>query len=191
MIRINLLPYREMRRADHRHRFQNLLALAIAASALLLGAGYFLQSHTLDTQLERNQRLDTAIAELTVKLGKIDSLRQQRAALLARKEQAERLQGERTQSVLLFDDLVRFMPEGVYLKDFKQTGNTIALSGYALSGARVSNYMGSLSSSRLFVNPVLIEVKAASLGNLRASEFSLNMSLQQGRQEPAQTGAPQ
>ena len=191
MIRINLLPYREMRRADHRRRFQNLLALAIAASALLLGAGYFLQSHTLDTQLERNQRLDTAIAGLTVKLGKIDSLRQQRSALLARKEQAEKLQGDRTQSVLLFDDLVRYMPERVYLKDFRQTVSSIALSGYALSGARVSSYMGSLTSSRLFINPVLIEVKAASLGNLRASEFSLNMSLQQSRQEPAQTGAPQ
>ncbi|MCL6264409.1 PilN domain-containing protein [Craterilacuibacter sp. RT1T] len=192
MIRINLLPYREMRRADHRRRFQNMLALAIAASALLLAAGYALQSHALDKQLSRNQQLDSAIAELSVKLGKITELRQQRAALLARKDQAAQLQNGRAQAVRLFDDLIRFMPEGVYLKDFKQVGNTITLSGYAQSGARVSNYMGTLSESGLFINPVLIEVKAAALGNLRASEFSLTMALQtQSEQEAPKTGAPQ
>ncbi|NDV13454.1 PilN domain-containing protein [Crenobacter caeni] len=177
MIRINLLPYRELRKAAHRKTFQLYLAGALGLAGALIAGAYLWQGSTLDTQLARNQRLDDAIAMMTARLGKVDNLRAQKAALLARKDMAMRLQEGRVEAVLLFDALVRDLPEGVYLKDFKQTERTVAISGYALSGARVSNYMSQLGNSAVFANPVLIEVKAAPQGNLRTSEFSLTVSL--------------
>lgn len=191
MIRINLLPYRELRKLEHRRRFQNLLALTLAAGVLVLAAGYFVQARALQQQEARNQRLDSAINEMSAKLGKIESLRQQRAALLARKELASQLQNGRLEAVLLFDELIRTLPEGVYLKDFKQSGDNATLTGYALSGARVSNYMGMLAAAETFDDPILIEVKAANQGNLRTSEFSLTVNMRhRNASAPTQEAKP-
>jgi type IV pilus assembly protein PilN len=65
----------------------------------------------------------------------------------------------------------------VYLKTVKQSGNSISLQGYAQSNARVATLMRSLEASPWLRAPNLIEVKAATINNLRVSEFSLSVTL--------------
>lgn len=177
MIRINLLPHREQKKAAHRKRFQTLM---LASLLLAIGLTYLCYMQLEDAkaaQLARNQRLDEEIGKINAKLSNIESLRRKKAELLARKQLVERLQYDRTQAVYIFDELIRLMPEGVFLKDFRQTGNSIALSGFALSSARVSLLMRSLAESNTFADPVLIEVSAANVDKIRANQFSLSVSL--------------
>lgn len=181
MIRINLLPYREMRRAAHRQRFQLLCATALALALLLIGLGYLAIGSAQERQEQRNQRLQAAINDMDLRLTRVEHLRQQRAELLARKHLVETLQYGRIEPVRIFDELQRFIPDGVYLRQFKQSGTRVSLAGFALSGARVSLYMQALSSSTIFTNPTLIEVKSTNDGNLRANDFSLNVGIR--RQE--------
>ena len=98
------------------------------------------------------------------------------AALLARKQVIETLQADRVQSVYLLDELVRQMPEGVFLKSVKQKGSGVSLLGYAQSNARVSTLMRNIESSPWLANPKLIEIRATTLGKMRISEFSLALS---------------
>jgi type IV pilus assembly protein PilN len=99
------------------------------------------------------------------------------SALLARKQVIETLQADRVQSVYLLDEMVRQMPEGVFLRSLKQRGPSVELFGYAQSNARVSTLMRNIESSPWLANPNLIEIKAATLGKMRISEFNMKLSL--------------
>ena len=98
MIRINLLPHRELKKAAHRKRFQNMLAAALLAGLGLSYAGYSWLDSTLSEQQRRNQQLQTAIAKLDKELSNIETLRRQRLDMLTRKELVERLQHSRTEA---------------------------------------------------------------------------------------------
>ena len=177
MIRINLLPHREQKKAAHRKRFQTLMLASLLVAIGLTYLCYLQLEDAKASQLARNQRLDEEIGKINAKLSNIESLRQKKAELLARKQLVERLQYDRTQAVYIFDELIRLMPEGVFLKDFRQTGSNIALSGVALSSARVSLLMRSLAESNTFADPVLIEVSATNVDKIRANQFSLSVTL--------------
>lgn len=177
MIRINLLPHREQKRAA-RQRELAFMAGAISVLALLI---VFMIHTILDAQIEnqgaRNNFLDAEIKKLDDQIAEIKVLKEQTQAMLARKQVVETLQSNRSSAVYLLDQLVRQLPDGVYLKAVKQSGNDISLQGYAQSNARVATLMRSLEASPWLQTPNLIEVKAATINNLRVSEFSLNVKL--------------
>jgi type IV pilus assembly protein PilN len=181
MIRINLLPHREIARAARRRQFNILLGIAVVAGVLTVILGHSVIAARQSTQEARNAYLEQEIAKLDVQIGEIKKIREQTQALLARKQVVETLQSNRTEVVHLFDQMIRLLPEGLYLKSFKQAGNVVTISGYTQSSARVSTLMRNLDSSPFFESATLIEIKAATVNNLRANEFVL--SVKQTRQQ--------
>lgn len=177
MIRINLLPHREQSKEAHRHRFQILLVGAIVTAGLTVASSYLVLDSRIGHQQHRNQYLQDAIAKLDGQIKKIEGLKKERDDLLARKQLVEQLQQGRNEATHIFDQLVRQTPDGVYLRDFKQNGRSFDVAGYALSGARVSNYMRTLAQSTTFNAPALVEVKAAIVNNQRVSEFTLRLGM--------------
>lgn len=173
MIRINLLPHREEKRQARQRRFLSLLAFSFIAAVGVIVVGYTILSAKIDIQNSRNEFLVAENAKLDREIAEIEKLKSEKQALLDRKKVVERLQSNRTESVHVFDQLVRQTPEGVYLKDVRQADDQITLIGYAQSNARVSTFMRNLNDSDTFEQPLLIEVKAANVGNLRLSEFNL------------------
>ena len=121
------------------------------------------------------------IAKLDVQIGEIKKIREQTQALLERKQVVETLQSNRTEVVHLFDEMIRQLPEGLYLKAIKQTGSDIQIQGYTQSSARVSSLMRNLDASPWFENPRLVEIKSATVNNLRANEF--NLTVRQTKQQ--------
>ena len=177
MIRINLLPYREMRRTARLRHFSILLgAVALLATAVVI-LGYVTLEARMFNQQKRNDYLKTEIAKLDKDIDAIKSLKEQTQALLARKQVVETLQTNRAQDVHLLDQLVRQLPEGVYLKSIDQSGSTIHLQGYAQSSARVSTLMRNLDASPWLKGASLVEIKASTVQGLRANEFSLDVQL--------------
>lgn len=175
MIRINLLPHREVRRAARQRQF-NLLLGAVALSGLaIVVLGYVTLETRQKTQLERNEFMKAEIAKLDKDIADIKKLKEQTQSLLSRKQVVETLQTNRSDEVHLLDQLVRVLPEGIYLSGIKQTGSTINLQGYAQSSARVSTLMRNLDGSPWLEAPALIEIKAATVQGLRANAFNLNV----------------
>ena len=177
MIRINLLPYREQLRAERRRQFGFFALFALALGAVVAFFGHMLNAADIDRQEARNRYLDAEIQTLDKQIVEIKSLREQLQALLKRKQIIEALQGSRNEAVMLFNELTRSMPEGVYITSLRQVGPRVTLSGYAQSDPRVAPLMRKLESLPNFTNPRLIEVKAVELNNRRLSQFTLDIDL--------------
>ncbi len=185
MMRINLLPHRQIKRAE-RQRELGLMGLMAAGAAC---AGVFLGWHFLgaqkDSQLERNGRLEKAIASLDKEIADIKDLKDQISNVLERKQIVENLQSNRSQSVVILDELTRQLPEGLYLKSIKQTGNLITLEGVADTNARVATLVRNLSVSNWMESPNLVEIKSITVNNIKQNEFMLNVSLKAQKTEVA------
>ena len=186
MIRINLLPHREEMRKARRQQFGLFAALAAVAGLAVWFVGHTIIAGYIDSQEEKNTFLKQEIAVLDKEISEIKGLREQAEALLSRKQVIESLQTNRTETVQVFNELARQMPEGVFLKTLKQTGSRINLTGYAQSNARVSNLMRNLDASPYLQNAELIEVKASVLNTRRVSEFNLNVTLERQPVESAE-----
>ena len=174
-MRINLLPHREERRQRGRQHFAVLAGLTAALGIAIVGAGYLYVAGLISTQQDRNAFLKSEIAKLDKEIAEIKKLKDEIAALLARKQIIETLQADRAQTVHLLDQLVRQMPEGVYLKSVRQRGLGVNLVGYAQSNARVSTLMRNIESSPWLADPKLVEIKASSVNKKRLSEFNMNL----------------
>jgi len=178
-IRINLLPHRQIRKAKQQRLFA-VLAVAILGAGLALvalGQAYLVEAKA--AQERRNAFLREEIVKLDQQIAEIAQLKDKTNDLLARKQAVESLQSNRDEAVRLFDVLARQLPEGMYLKSVKQSGEVVALSGFAQSSARVSSFMRALEQTELFDEPTLVEVKAAMVGTLRVNEFAMNVKITQ------------
>ena len=156
MIRINLLPHRELARAARRRQFNILLGIAVATGVLVVVVGHSVIAARQSNQEARNAYLEQEIAKLDGQIGEIKKIREQTQALLARKQVVETLQSNRTEVVHLFDQMIRLLPDGLYLKSFKQAGDIVTISGYTQSSARVSTLMRNLDGSPWFESATLV-----------------------------------
>ena len=181
MIRINLLPHRELARASRRRQFTVLLSVAVIAGVVTVILGHAVIAARQSNQDARNAFLTQEIAKLDSQIGEIKKIREQTQALLARKQVVETLQSNRTEVVHLFDQMIRLLPQGLYLKSFKQAGDVVTISGYTQSSARVSTLMRALDDSPWFESASLVEIKSATVNNMRANEFVL--TVKQTRQQ--------
>ena len=188
MIRVNLLPHRALKRKALQRQF-----FVVAAAVALVGAGIWFLVHSMladqiEDQLARNRFLEQKIVELDKQIEEIKKLREQTAQLLARKKVVESLQANRAEAVHLLDELVRQLPDGVYLKAVKQSGQRVAINGYAQSNARVSTLMRNLESSPWLEQASLVEIKTALQNNQRLSEFQLNVNIARQQAPDAKPG---
>jgi type IV pilus assembly protein PilN len=175
--KINLLPHREERRKRARTHFAVLGGMTAVLGLAIVGTVWAFYSQRISAQDDRNKFMKSEIAKLDKEIDEIKEVKDKIAALLARKQVIETLQADRVQTVYLLDELVRQMPEGVFLKSVKQRGPSIELVGYAQSNARVSTLMRNIDSSPWLTSPNLIEIKATTLGKMRVSEFDLKLAM--------------
>ena len=189
MIPINLLPHRAERRKAQQRQF---VAMAGATAAIGIGIavlvhGFFAQR--IDNQNGRNRYLEEQIGQLDKQIDEIKKLKEQTQAMLDCKKVVESLQANRTEAVRLLDQLVRQLPDGLYLKSVKQTNDVVNVIGYATSNARVSTLMRNFEASPWLQDPKLVEIKAVKVGNANVNEFNLNVRVTRAT-EQAQAGAP-
>ncbi len=193
MIRINLLPHREEKRALRQKQFLVMAGLSAAFGLALAGLIWVALDQQLENQKGRNKYLGDEIAKLEKQIDEIHKIREETQALLSKKQVVEGLQSNRSEPVYLLDQMLRQLPEGLYLKSIKQTGTKVNVTGYAQSNARVSAFMRNIQASPYLENPELVEIKAVEINKQRANEFSLNFSIKRAKADekggPAKGGA--
>jgi type IV pilus assembly protein PilN len=173
MPRINLLPWREQERKVRRREFGvAALGAVIAAGVFVLG-GKLLYSSWIEAQNEKNNVLHQEIVKLDAAIADIQDLENRKQRLVARMEIIEKLQRKRPEIVHLFDEIVKTVPEGVYLTGIKQSGNKLEIHGVAQSSTRVSTFMRNIDSSVWMDNPVLLVVESAKDSSTGGSNFTL------------------
>ena len=179
MIRVNLLPHREEKRKARRTQFYAMSGMVVVLAGLIWFFGFLTIGRWIATQDEKNEFLKKEVAVLDKDIAEIKRLKEQTEIMLSRNRVIETLQATRAETVHLFTELARQVPEGVFLKSVKQTGRKVALNGYAQANARVSELMQKLEASPLLERPVLIEIKSATLDRRRLSEFNMTVDITQ------------
>ncbi len=192
MIRINLLPHREEKRQARQKQFLTLAAFAGMVALTIGGLLWFVFNAQVENQQGRNNYLNSEIVKLDKEIEEIRKIREETASLLAKKQVVEGLQSNRSDPVYLLDQLLRQLPEGLYLKSIKQTGVKVNVTGYAQSNARVAAFMRNIEASPYLEAPNLIEIKAVMVNNQRANEFSMDFALKRpkaddGKSSPRKT----
>lgn len=188
MIRVNLLPHREEARKRRQQQFGVLAGISFVIGALVAGAVWLFLDQQVTQQQQNVAYMKGEIAKLDKQIEEIRKIREETASLLAKKQVVEGLQSNRSEPVQLLDQLLRQLPEGVFLKNVKQAGAKVNVSGYAQSNARVSTLMRNLGASPYLENPELVEIKAVpspdKSGN-RVNEFTMNISIKRAQAEAA------
>ncbi len=173
MPRINLLPWREEQRKQRQTQFGIALVASVLLGGLVIWLGNIMYQGRIDHQQARNTRLEQEIAELNKAIEEIDGLERQKERLLARMEIIEQLQRSRPEIVHLFDEIVRTLPEGVYLTGIKQTGQEVEISGTAQSSTRVSAFMRNIDASEWLEDPDLDRIRTVEVGQAEQFNFVL------------------
>ena len=183
MILINLLPHREIARKRRKELFNASLGLSVFVGGLLAGLVYLWLGSQISTQQDKNQLLQTEIKKFDLQIKEIAGLEGEIAALLARQQAVENLQADRNMPVYLLTELVKQLPEGVYVSALRQEGQNVALQGVAQSNERVSELLRNLSNnSPWFTRPELVEIVAGT-ANLtsrdvrRVANFQIRVKL--------------
>lgn len=190
MIRINLLPHREQAKKARRTQFYSLLAMVVVLGGLIVLMGYTIIQGYISNQESKNEMLRKEIAALDKDIAEINKLKEQTAALLARKNIIEALQRDRSETIYLLSELVKQVPEGIYLQSVKQTGANVNVVGYAQSNARVSTLMRNIEGSPYLERPKLAGITAKTVNNRRLNEFKLSFALKRAKvEEPARPAA--
>ncbi|EGF30701.1 Type IV pilus biogenesis protein PilN [Oxalobacteraceae bacterium IMCC9480] len=194
MIRINLLPHREERRKQRINAFIAMMGVTAVVGALVVLLVGVVIANKISAQSQRNDYIKAENVKLDEEIKEIATLKAEIESLKARQKAVEDLQGDRNQPVYLMDELVKQVPEGVYLRAFKQEGQRVVLNGYAQSNERVSELLRNLSNNSPWLErPDLIEIKAANIGQgkdaKRVFDFTVNVGIKRPRDkdQPVET----
>ncbi len=196
MIRINLLPHREAARRRRLESFYATVGGFAVIGVVVSGLLYVLLDMQLTAQNQTNQLLQNEIKRIEGQIKDVATVQAELATLRARQQAVESLQTQRNQPVRLLNELVRQLPDGVYLTSMRQAGAAITLTGQADSNERVSELLRNLGNNSDWLgSPELVEIVAGSVtlgktGATRVSTFSVRVQIKapKDKVEPAAGG---
>jgi len=165
MPRINLLPWRDEERKERKLAFFVAIGGATVAAVVVAFAGFLMLNSMIDGQNQRNEKLRGEIKLLDKQIEEINNLESSKQKFIARMEIIEKLQRSRPEIVHLFDEIVKQLPEGVYLTGVKQQDKRLRFDGIAQSSTRVSAFMRNIDGSEWLRNPDLEIVQSATGGS--------------------------
>lgn len=177
MAKINLLPWREKRRAQIQKQFNAMLGLSLVAGIVLGALIYLYYSGQVNGQMLRNDLLRSEIAEVDIKIKEIEILDKRKEALLARQRIIQDLQGRRYEMVSLFTELAKTVADGAQITSIEQTGDAVVIQGRAQSNARVSSYMKNIMRSPVISAPELTIIEARGSDRSLPYEFILKAQI--------------
>lgn len=195
MILINLLPHRAEKRKRRKTAFFVWLGLSVAFGALLVGAGMLLLQQMTDQQIARNEYLKRENQLLDEQIKDIANLKAEIEGLKSRQKAVEDLQTDRNMPIHLLNELVRQVPEGIFLTSIRQLDKVVTITGLAQTQDRVSEFIRNTSrSSEWLYNPDLVEIRQAAVANSkdqkRLFDFTMRVSIKAPQAETPAKGQP-
>ena len=183
MILINLLPHRELARKLRRELFNVSVGVAALAGGLIAGIIFLWYQAQISAQQDKNQQLQTEIKQFDAQIKDIAGLETEIASLRARQKAVEDLQADRNLPVHLLTELVKQLPDGVFILSMRQENQSVTLQGVAQSNERVSELLRNLGNNTpWFAKPELVEIVAGSVtlppkDQRRVSNFNIRVRL--------------
>jgi type IV pilus assembly protein PilN len=189
MTRLNLLPWRELRRKQLDRQIINIaFGIALIACGLVY-LGYHIMNQNIEEQLARNAFIEKEIKKVEKELKEVNRVKKLKADLIARMEVIQKLQSDRTRMVKLFDGLAKNLPKGMYLSLFEIKGSKITLNGSADSNGTISKFMRLIEGSEYFTTPDLNVINIRDTKGARQSNFTMKFDFKREKPDADDEGS--
>lgn len=180
LIKINLLPYREILEQKQKKQFQLVMAFGVIAGGVAAFLIWGALATLITNQESRNEELNAGIKELDAQIVKVKDLQAQKQSFLERKQKVEELDNKRFEGARIVDTVNQLVPDGAYLTSIQNIGgsdanisNTYTLVGKAISDNKVAMFMTALPSTGVFDTPKLDSINKTDNGQ----EFKITANL--------------
>ena len=183
MILINLLPHREAARKRKRETFYTALGASALAGGVIAGMIFLWYAAQISVQQDKNVVLQNEIKRLEGQIKDIATLQSEIAALRARQQAVEDLQADRNMPVHLLNELVKQLPDGVFVSSLKQENQVVSITGVAQSNERVSELLRNLGNNSPWLSrPELVEITSGTVAlsprdQRRVANFTMRVRL--------------
>jgi len=175
VIKINLLP--TVREVKKRETIRQQMVVVIGAIVIeLVFIGYL--NATINGQINRTKdnmtKTRNEIKKLEEIIKEVKDIEKRRNELEAKLKVIENLEKGRVASVIILDELSKVIPEKMWITDFKESQNNLALKGIALNNQTVADFIQNLEKSEIFQNIAFGSSKQVTKEKYKLVEFDIS-----------------
>lgn len=177
MAHINLLPWRESRRAEQKKSYLTLLAfIALISLGFMFGIANVIDQLTTNQNV-RNQFIEQQTALLDQQIEQIKNIKKDKQAIEQRMALIEQLEASRNAVPIVLDELVKLVPPGLSFRSFSRQDNHIEILGVSESNNRLADFMRQLEDSTVFSSGKLSSIVADTSALEAVSDFKLTFTI--------------
>ncbi len=191
MVRINLLPIRQIKRRQGAVHELFVFAFSMVAVLLAIGVASGVIAHSISSLKQQNQELQAKKNSYTAIIKEIDELKQQKLNLEAKIDTIQKLKKGSQVAVRILDVVADLTPPNrMWLNSLQQAGSNLKLAGVALDNATIAEYMVALAGSSVFGNADLESSSQTEVAGMKLKAFTLNVGVGEAQTPEAQTPDP-
>lgn len=190
MIRINLIPFREIEKKENIRRQVTIAVLSVIL--VMLGmAYYYIRLNNTVTDLTANiENTKTELAAKEMEAKKVDQITKELKKLNAKIQVIKTIEANRKASIKLLDHMTKMVNEQasvvesgappeetgkpvkrLWFTSFRANGPNININGVALDNKTVADFMTRLEDSEIYTNVNLNTLKKENINNLNLKSF--------------------
>jgi type IV pilus assembly protein PilN len=161
MIRLNLLPVRELNAETNRRRELIVAGISLAVTTVILLGAYVYQSVQLSNLSNELPTIRKEVEVLNSKIKELGNLEAKIKELRSKHKVIEDLRAQKIGPALVMDSLAAAIPSSLWLIEIKQSGGGLVINGLATDNQSVAEFIRSLSRSGHFKDVELVETTQA------------------------------
>jgi type IV pilus assembly protein PilN len=185
MIRVNLLPVKQIKAEVSRRRDLIIGATALGVTALIILGAYIYQSYRISKLTDEIATTRGEIKALDVKVKDFGDLQKRVKDFESKHKIIEDLNQRKAGPVHVMESLSAATPPTLWLTEFKETGGKVVITGLAMDNQTVASFLKSLATFHYFRDVELVETTEGSPGSGPLKKFSVKSLI--SYQPPAAT----
>jgi len=176
MIKINLLPGKEKKKAGLRKEIVILILSMILLMILLIGIQWKItnEKEEMVSKISNTKKEIAYYKSLTVEVTKA---KEAQKVLQDKLNVIEKLRREKASPIKVLDELSISQPEKIHLESLKKEGSKLGLEGIALDDETIANFMTNLRKSKVFKNVDLIVSEQTEQSKIKLKKFTLSCEI--------------
>ncbi|HEY2921181.1 MAG TPA: PilN domain-containing protein [Candidatus Binatia bacterium] len=185
MIRINLLPFKELEAEVSRRHEIAIGSVILGSLVLLLVAAHVYQALTLSRLEKELAALRSEIQTLNLKVKEVGDLQNRIKDFKGKHKIIEELNRKKSGPVLVMESLSNSTPTSLWLTDLRESGGGVTMNGLAVDNQTVADFMKALAASKYFTSVELIETTQGAGPTASLKKFSIKTGVVYRPPDPA------
>lgn len=177
MIRINLLPVREITAEFGRRQEIALATVVLGLTVVVLAGAYWLQVLRIASLTAELTSVRKEVEALNAKAKGVQDVERRIAELKNKLKIIDDLNKNKTGPVRIMESLSSATPARLWLTQFREAGGNVTIDGLAVDNQTIAEFLRALSGSAYFDDVELIETAQTNQAGVALKRFSLRSKL--------------